>query len=284
VFAWRELLYLTAVTATGPPKFSVWRPLDELFPADGPPLGWNDPRDYRPMQARLGPAVRDRHGRLLHYTTRWNQDVYDHVIRCGWTEGACVPEDAAFPERSMAERLAWKILEDCRDGDDTCVPDDPSTFVVMGGVVPAGEGTWQEVQLGLVGLQVAHKTPRHPGWVWTSMEHVQLGPTCGEASEGTWLLDGVCRPPVQALAEDWQAVREALVGVEGHHGKLSNYRVVHVEAGEQGAAAAGIAFGSKETGERCTSCHDGPDTTDRLHLATRARDGACKTTSTCGAP
>lgn len=274
-FAWRTLLYLTAPSANGPPKFTLWRDLSRLFPADGDPIPWDAERIYTPLNAapREGGA-RDRHGRPVHYTRRLNQEAYDHVAACDLHRTACVQPGVRFPDGSMALHLAWYVVEDCTlpDSPASCTPDDASDYLTLRGQIPGPDGSPRDATLALIGVHVAHKTAHHPDWIWSSFAHSR------NTTDG--LLTGTGQPPSPSpeIAASNTLVQRGLASAGPHHATLQHYALLGVSTARTPAEQAlwNPAFEADPPRSTCQDCHQAPLAHDRLRvLALAQHPGPC---------
>jgi hypothetical protein len=78
---------------------------------------------------------------------------------------------------SVMVKASWKILT---------AKDDASTYHTVPGILymPKRANPCQNVQLGLIGFHVGHKTKTRQQWVWTTFEHVRNVPTEEEVHDG----------------------------------------------------------------------------------------------------
>ena len=78
--------------------------------------------------------------------------------------GQCQPYGFFNIEGVIETKLAWKILGS---------GDIPERFLRRTVTVQNSlDGRWQEVEVGLVGMHLAHKTRDYMKWVWSTFEHI----------------------------------------------------------------------------------------------------------------
>lgn len=157
------------------------------------------------LQAGSSQPVVDNDARWLHYLVQLNQPAYDYITQCDLYKQACfdsVGPNISFPASAMELKTAWKILETCElpDSAADCRPDNPDDYYTLRAAVsPYGpdERSCRIVNLGLVGMHIVQKTPRHPEWLWITFEHRRNAPDCdrlhGHEDDGHWnLFDPEC--------------------------------------------------------------------------------------------
>jgi hypothetical protein len=130
-------------------------------------------------QAFSGPLI-DQNGNFVHYDIRLDPHEVGYVCQTGiyningqvaFSQGKPNPE-LQFPGGSDASdwsgatelKSAWKILKPGVD--------QPGRFFTMNATIPTTAGGTQEVQVGLVGLHIAHKAKSSPQWIWATFEQV----------------------------------------------------------------------------------------------------------------
>ena len=193
---------------SGPIVWGSWKSVDELelFPPDSlnvPPTSWDSydavltapgmgkngedklydhllPREEagrvkflaNPYQGKFRYpeyALVAQNKTFVRYETRVNQVEYEYVLSKKLTEKFPGPDDEEeFQPDSITVRAAWREL-----------PDDEQVrcrfYYVPAKVVDwteDGAPVLRDCVVGLVGLHIAYKTPKHPNWIWMSFEHV----------------------------------------------------------------------------------------------------------------
>lgn len=120
----------------------------------------------------------DQNGNVVHYEVLLNRPEYDYIdgnelynlqgqVAYFGAHGA-----AAFPSGhfggddvgAIEVKLAWRVLTD---------QDVPSRYIVRQAFIVANDPPeWVEVNVGLVGMHISHKTASSPQWIWSTFEHV----------------------------------------------------------------------------------------------------------------
>lgn len=143
----------------------------------------------------------DQNRNLTHFEVRVNRDEYEFFKTNGyantgnydvggpldqlkWTTPPLhFPDNVRGVEGAIEIKAAWREM--CFDS--TCTKqDDPNKYYVREALSytpgPDGtEGSCKPVNVGLVGLHIAHKSFWSPQWVWSTFEHVDNAPTAGQA-------------------------------------------------------------------------------------------------------
>jgi hypothetical protein len=191
-------------------------------------------------QATSNGILVDRNGLFVRYMVVVNKEEYDYIVQQSlWTHRG----QLAFSEEHPIEfpwgdanrigaievKAAWKVIGP---------GDDASHFLTRRAVVYNGVEP-RTVTVGLVGLHIAHKTRRQPGWIWSTFEQVNnttrsFHHDCKECSSDLPVreLDSRGRPvskptPIEAVANEAEHRQ-----INDHFRKLlagtvwSNYRLV----------------------------------------------------------
>jgi len=99
-----------------------------------------------------------RDGQITYY-----KRMGDVIAHGGFFKyGSCTTQSALG---AVSLKLAWKVLR---------ASDDPTRYVTMRAWVPSADNsTWTPVQVGLVGMHIAHKTlSSNQRWLWSTFEQV----------------------------------------------------------------------------------------------------------------
>jgi hypothetical protein len=195
------------VAADQVPRWQTFRDARELTPPHGlRPFPWASGRDPRGVPLRNcnvsdlrfswtarsvqsdGNTLWDQDGQPVYYQSLVDELIFNYVVNHGlysvdgqmafaprpvyfppglyWNKdpstGAQVVDRAPSRAGSLAVKLAWKVLS--KD-------DDPHRFYVSSIPVRSESGAVMEIEAGLVGLHIAHKTQTSANWVWSTFEH-----------------------------------------------------------------------------------------------------------------
>jgi hypothetical protein len=196
-----------AIGAGGPRVFETYKPLWEIFHADGsaPAIGFNgyDAAAANPCAAttqfgdvtigsasgiddigQAGIGVLDRplvaqNGRYVRTLTLFNQIAFDHIVRNRLFLRAALPPVPSprpdrpvidFPIGSVAIKSAWIDVADLP------APLVKRFYTRTALVKRAAGSGCGRATIGLIGLHVAQKTPSRPQWIWSSFEQVDAVP------------------------------------------------------------------------------------------------------------
>ncbi len=191
----------------GPRVFETYKPLWEIFHADGsaPASAFNsyDAAAHNPCgiapkygevtigsasgiddigQAGIGvldPPVAAQNGRYVRTLTLFNRIAFDHIVRNGYFRRDNLPPVPSprpdrpvieFPDGSIAVKSAWIDMTDL-------APSLRRRFYTRQAIVKrAAGGGCAQTTIGLIGLHIAQKTPSRPQWIWSSFEQKEAVP------------------------------------------------------------------------------------------------------------
>jgi hypothetical protein len=195
------------IARQGPRVFETYKPLWEIFHADGSPpaaefdaydAAANNPCGIAPTygdvtigsasgiddigQAGIGvldaPVVA-QNGRYVRTLTLFNQAAFDHIVSHGYFRRDRLPEVPSprperpvieFPDGSVAVKSAWIDMTDL-------APSLRKRFYTRNAMVKrATGGGCVSTTIGLIGLHIAQKTPSRPQWIWSSFEQKEAVP------------------------------------------------------------------------------------------------------------
>ncbi|MDW6004030.1 hypothetical protein [Vibrio mangrovi] len=194
----------------GIPRWNYWKESYQVYLADGSqPKGWNTP--YIPAgvcknqsevdmsrkllyrtnkmnlthhvtvaneveQAFTYPLV-DQSGNVVRYEVLMNYDEFNYLLNNqlynidGQVAFAKGGKSVSFPKGdndglitgAFELKLAWKVLTD----------NDPTErYYSFEAVVLEKDGNCREVDVGLVGMHISHKTQNNKQWIWSTFEQV----------------------------------------------------------------------------------------------------------------
>ncbi len=131
-------------------------------------------------QAFTGPLI-DQNGNFVHYDISLDPNELRYICDTGIysingqinfskgkpTAALQFPSGIDTQDWSGATEIkfAWKII-------DTKKGDQADRFFTMPAVIPTANGGTQQVQVGLVGMHIAHKSLSSPQWIWGTFEQV----------------------------------------------------------------------------------------------------------------
>jgi hypothetical protein len=128
-------------------------------------------------------VVTDQNGRFVRYTVNIGPTEYQYIMQNKlWTQaGQTSTGNLNFTNGAMEFKAAWKVLG---------ANDDPTHFFTQPAIVYNDEDGNPSpgpnpVTVGLVGLHIAHKTPRQPHWLWSTFVQTDVpksfnNPNCPE--------------------------------------------------------------------------------------------------------
>ena len=207
------------VGAPGPRVFETFKPLWEIFHADGSvpegAFGRYDAAAHNPCkvtsrfgdvvigspsgiddigQAGIGvldPPVVAQNGRYIRTLTLFNQLAFDHIVRSRYylrdrlpTVPSPRPQKPVidFPIGSIAVKSAWI------DVTDLSPPLVARMYTRTALVKRAGGDGCARATIGLVGLHIAQKTSSRPQWIWSSFEQKDAVPPKWADWPGAFIL------------------------------------------------------------------------------------------------
>jgi hypothetical protein len=178
-----------------PPGALVLGSLDEFGNITVPDL---------PKQPGLMHALVAQNHTPVHYLAAFNENEFNLIRDRGLYNSNIVPEAGVGPPTditnapygAMTIKSAWIEI--------TPTTLNPEQFYRRPAWVQnPWSGECHRIELGLVGLHIAHKTESSPQWAWASFEHVNNAPTRGERQRRTTFNDGSGQPapdkPPQSL-------------------------------------------------------------------------------------
>ncbi len=131
-------------------------------------------------QAFTGPLI-DQNGNFVHYDIGIDPNELGYICRTGiYSINGQVAFSQGKPSAALdfpsgidtvdwsgatEIKFAWQII-------DTKKGDQPGRFFTMPAVIPTASGGTQQVQVGLVGMHIAHKALSSPQWIWGTFEQV----------------------------------------------------------------------------------------------------------------
>jgi hypothetical protein len=214
------------IAAGGPRVFETYKPIWEVFHADGSaPVSAFDMYDaaaHNPCgvsskygdviigsasgiddigQAGIGvldPPLVAQNGRYVRTQTLFNRIAFDHIVRNRYFLRQALPPIPSprpdrpvleFPMGSIAVKSAWLDVADL-----------PAAlvkrFYTRTALVKRAAGTGcTKTTVGLIGLHIAQKTPSRPQWIWSSFEQNDaVPPKWGDWPGAFTLNDGTGAP------------------------------------------------------------------------------------------
>ena len=209
-----------AIVTAGPRVFETYKPLWEIFHADGSaPAGAFDTYDGATAspcgvtahfgdviigsasgiddigQAGIGvldPPLVAQNGRYVRTLTLFNRIAFDHIVRNRYFLRDHLPEVPSprperpvidFPIGSVAVKSAWV---DVTDLPAALVQRFYTRTALMKRATASG---CARVTVGLIGLHIAQKTVSRPQWIWSSFEQVDAVPPKWADSPGAFALN-----------------------------------------------------------------------------------------------
>ena len=222
------------IGTSGPRVFETYKPLWEIFHADGSaPLGAfgrYDAAAFNPCgaasqfgdviigsasgiddigQAGIGvldPPLVAQNGRYVRTLTLFNQIAFDHIVRNRFFLRDALPPVPRprpdrpvidFPVGSIAVKSAWL------DVTDLPAPLVKRFYTRTALVKRATGDGCVRATVGLIGLHVAQKTPSRPQWIWSSFEQKDAVPPKWADWPGAFALNdgtGAPMPEVNPLS------------------------------------------------------------------------------------
>lgn len=216
-----------ALAAPGPRVFETFKPLWEIFHADGsaPEPGFDryDRAAANPCGAAAGfgdvvigsasglddigqagvgvldPPVVAQNGRYVRTLTAFNQVAFDHIVRNRYYLRSALPPVPSprpdrpvleFPNGSMAIKSAWVDVTGL-------APALVRRIYTRQALVKRATGAGcDRVTIGLLGLHIAQKTPSRPQWIWSTFEQNDLVPPAWPDSPGAFVLHDGSQAPM----------------------------------------------------------------------------------------
>ena len=162
------------------PRWITWKKSSEIFPKAGPqPKMVTSLSDFSESDSDVPGTMYplfDQNGKKVYYEIFVNNVEADKIKRMfspgkriqsqvQFQPGQCKPKDDYDIEGVIELKLAWKVLHAQKDI--------RSRFLKRT-VHIKKEGTDEEVpvEMGLVGMHIAHKTRDHMKWIWSTFEHI----------------------------------------------------------------------------------------------------------------
>jgi hypothetical protein len=215
------------IAASGPRVFETYKPLWEIFHADGsapaPAFNSYDAAAANPCAATarfgdmtigsatgiddigqagigvLDPPLVAQNGRYVRTLTLFNQIAFDHIVRNRFFRRDALPPVPSprpdrpvldFPNGSIAVKSAWI--------DVTGLPAAlVKRFYTRTALVKRAAGSGcARMTVGLIGLHVAQKTPSRPQWIWSSFEQVDAVPPKWADWPGAFALNDATGAPM----------------------------------------------------------------------------------------
>ena len=207
------------ISAPGPRVFETYKPIWEIFHADGsaPAGGFNayDGAAHNPCGVStafgdlvigstngiddigqagggsLDPPLVAQNGRYVRTLTLFNQRQFDHIVANRFYLRSALPEVPRprpdrpvmdFPMGSIAVKTAWIDM----DGMPESLVKRFYTRTAM--VKRATGGGCDRKTIGLAGLHIAQKTPSRPQWIWSSFEQRDMVPPAWPDAPGVFVL------------------------------------------------------------------------------------------------
>ena len=215
------------IGTAGPRVFETYKPLWEIFHADGsaPAAAFNryDAAAANPCgvtsrfgdvtigsasgiddigQAGIGvldPPIVAQNGRYVRTLTLFNQIAFDHIVRNRFFLRDALPPVPSprpdrpvidFPNGSVAVKSAWIDVTDLP-------PALVKRFYTRTALVKRAAGTGcARTTVGLIGLHIAQKTPSRPQWIWSSFEQVETVPPKWADWPGAFALNDATGAPM----------------------------------------------------------------------------------------
>jgi hypothetical protein len=208
------------IVTRGPRVFETYKPLWEIFHADGsPPRSAFDGYDAAAAnpcaatarfgdvtigsasgiddigQAGIGvldPPLVAQNGRYVRTLTLFNKIAFDHIVRNRFFLRDALPPVPSprpdrpvldFPMGSVAVKSAWVDVTDL-----------PAAlvkrFYTRTALVKRATGSGcARTTVGLIGLHIAQKTPSRPQWIWSSFEQADTVPPKWADWPGAYVLN-----------------------------------------------------------------------------------------------
>ncbi len=176
-----------------------------------------------PVEAAISsnkyPAI-DRTGNYILNEIHVNPQEADQIIKNGWYDAknlsdfnndtnpfnlSCselngyksrgVPCNGEYgPTGSMELKAAWRVFDDSTsDAEKARYYTTPRTFAFNSDISVTGQPLVQQLEVGLVGFHIVHKTSEN-GWVWATFEQVDTVPD-GQMEDGFVTDEGENSPP-----------------------------------------------------------------------------------------
>jgi len=209
-----------SIAAAGPRVFESYKPLWEIFHADGtPPEASFDRYDaaaHNPCAARqtygdvtigsasgiddigqagigaLDPPLVAQNGRYVRTLTLFNRAEFDHIVGHKYFRREALPPVPTprpdrpvidFPIGSIAVKTAWV------DVSDLPAPLVKRLYTRAALLKDATTGACRRATMGLIGVHIAQKTPSRPQWIWSSFEQKDMAPPAWPDSPGSYVLN-----------------------------------------------------------------------------------------------
>ena len=213
------------IGATGARVFETFKPLWEIFHADGsapePSFGKYDAAAYSPCRAAsrfgdvvigsisgiddigqagigvLDPPIVAQNGRYVRTLTLFNQIAFDHIVKHRYYRRDALPVVPSprperpvleFPIGSIAIKTAWIDV----NGLPAVLVKRLYTRTAL--VKRAGGEGCTSITVGLIGMHIAQKTVSRPQWIWSSFEQKELVPPKWADWPGAFVLHDGQRP------------------------------------------------------------------------------------------
>jgi hypothetical protein len=140
--------------------------------------------NFHTIDEAVGGVLTDQNGRFVRYEVRVNLDQYNYITRNNLWNAAGqdnftlnLKKTISFPvgtspygqTGSIEIKAAWKVLSDAEVAGGRFYTTTGYVFNDENGGKSPGRNP---VTLGLVGLHIAHKTPKQHQWIWSTFEHV----------------------------------------------------------------------------------------------------------------
>jgi hypothetical protein len=216
-----------AIGTSGPRVFETYKPLWEIFHADGsaPAIAFNsyDSAAANPCAATaqfgdviigsasgiddigqagdgvLDPPLVAQNGRYVRTLTLFNRLAFDHIVQNRFFLRDALPSVPSprpdrpvmdFPIGSVAVKTAWIDVTDL-----------PAAlvkrFYTRTALVKRATGSGcTRMTVGLIGLHIAQKTPSRPQWIWSSFEQADAVPPKWADWPGTFALNDATGAPM----------------------------------------------------------------------------------------
>jgi len=177
-------------------EWETWKQLpDVMLPRGAPPASWGSPPDvpkacstkkvergtiiiHMEMEEtynepfRSGPLF-DQNGNYALFVIFMNKAMFDFIVnnklysvegQRKFSEDIDFPSGDATGPGSVMVKASWKIITP---------KDDVTAYHTVKGLLylPGATNECREVQLGLIGFHVGHKTATRRQWIWTTFEH-----------------------------------------------------------------------------------------------------------------
>jgi hypothetical protein len=216
-----------AIATSGPRVFETYKPLWEIFHADGsaPASAFNsyDAAAANPCavtthfgdviigsasgiddigQAGVGvldPPLVAQNGRYVRTLTLFNRVAFDHIVSNRYfLRDALPPVPSPRPDRpvvdfpigSVAVKTAWIDVTDSP-------PALVKRFYTRAALVKRATGSGcTRMTVGLIGLHIAQKTASRPQWIWSSFEQADAVPPKWADWPGSFVLNDATGAPM----------------------------------------------------------------------------------------